>query len=263
MHDASQRFVYLDWSACRRSARLILDRPKANALDLTMVLQIEAAIEETDREERLKLLVIESAQKDFCLGGDLHYLSERRNALPSALQELLEPWHRALVKLRTLKALTLAVVDGGVCGGGIGLMASCDLSLVSVRSYFLSGFSSLGLTCDSGLSTLLPQLMGRSRAAHFLIDDRPLSAIEAQQWGLVSEVVETDQLAPEVQRRKHCVELLPGVAVRGLKSLLATHSRDEMEREMALEIDTIREAAAAPQVAPRIDAFIQLATRIR
>ena len=101
----------------------------------------------------------------------------------------------ALQKLAALDKPTVAAVQGAVAGAGLAVMLSCDIIVAAESTRFVTAYSGVGLTPDCGVSYLLPRAVGQQRALALALTNRALSAREALEWGLVTEVVEDAALA--------------------------------------------------------------------
>jgi enoyl-CoA hydratase len=101
------------------------------------------------------------------------------------------------VHLRQTPQIVIAAVRGAAFGGGLAIACACDVRIAADSSRFCSAFIRTGLTgTDIGISYLLPQLIGASRAADLIFSGREIDAAAAERMGLVSEVVPDEELMP-------------------------------------------------------------------
>lgn len=143
-------------------------------------------------------VLLDARGRAFCAGGDVTAMAELGTGEASAgegvrgLAELIHEGHRLL---RESSVPIVAAVQGAVAGGGLGFMLVADVIVASETARFVSKYADIGLTPDCGVSTLLPEAVGRRRAAELLLLPRTLGAAEALDWGLITEVVAAEAVA--------------------------------------------------------------------
>ncbi|MBN9409556.1 MAG: 2-(1,2-epoxy-1,2-dihydrophenyl)acetyl-CoA isomerase [Burkholderiales bacterium] len=222
-----------------------LNRPQAlNSFTRQMHEDLRAACDRAEADEAIRALVITGAGRGFCAGADLSEfdfapgpgLVERADPGP-VIEQNFNPTARRLMGLRLP---TVAAVNGVAAGAGASLAMSCDLVVASSGASFIQAFSRIGLIPDAGGSWLLPQRVGLARALGLAITGDKLTAAQAQQWGLVWEVVEGDgaqcvQAALAIAGRLAAMPTRALVATRQLMREGATRTWDEQldaERDM-------------------------------
>lgn len=170
-------------------ATVVLNRPDAaNALDLPLAEQLGAVVDRLGGPD-VRAVLLTGAGKRFCAGGDVRSFLASED--PAAyVERLASTADVALRRLAELDKPVVAAVHGAVAGAGLAVMLSCDLVLADVGTKFVTAYAGIGLTPDCGLSWLLPRAVGQQRALELLLTPRTLTALEARDWGLVTEVVE-------------------------------------------------------------------------
>ncbi|HEY5890787.1 MAG TPA: enoyl-CoA hydratase/isomerase family protein, partial [Acidimicrobiia bacterium] len=173
---------------------LTLDRPdKRNAVPMDGWEDLTVAFGEFEASGS-RVLVVTGAGEDFCAGADLD---------PSRISETqsVEDRHRrmkvvgeAALTLHRLTKPTVAAVDGVAVGAGLNLALGCDIVLATPRSRFSEIFVRRGLTLDFGGSWLLPRIVGIQRAKEMALTGRIVSGPEALKMGLVTELVDPEDL---------------------------------------------------------------------
>ena len=165
-----------------RLARITLDRPPLNILDLDHLGQLVGALE---RARRMSILLIEAAEgsRVFCAGNAVEdHTTERA-------PQMLEVFHRAVRILRSLDAVTVAHVSGDALGAGCELVAACDLAYASEDASF--GLPEIDVGCFPPVaSAILPGRIGWTRAAHLILTGESIDAATAADWGLITRVGE-------------------------------------------------------------------------
>jgi methylglutaconyl-CoA hydratase len=180
--------------------RLTLNRPdKHNAFDDALIAQLTAALLSMEADRRVRTVVLAAAGKSFSAGADLVWM--RRTAGYAEAENLEDA--RALAGLMsTLERLakpTVALVQGAAYGGGVGLVACCDIAIASEAASFSLSEVKLGLI-PAVISPYVVAAMGPRAARRFMLSAERFSAQQALHHGLVHEVVPADRLE-EMGRR--------------------------------------------------------------
>lgn len=172
---------------------LTLDRPKANALDVPMAERLLAELERAHVDSEVRSIILIGSGQFFSAGQDVSTIAR---ATPEVVRtELRRVYNRLILRLRRLDKPVIGAINGPAAGAGLGLALATDVRIASTRARFVFGFSALGLTADSGVSLLLPALVGLSRAESMAFLEEPLTAEQALACGLVHRVVPDDDLA--------------------------------------------------------------------
>ena len=179
-------------------ATITLDRPGArNALDATLKRELLAAIRAAGRDRTVRVVVLTGAGNAFCAGQDL-----RETAGPGAppLSTVLrESYNPLILAMRRLDKPIVAAINGVAAGAGMALALACDLRIAADTASFVLAFGRVGLVPDSGTTWFLPRLVGPARAAELALVGDPLSAADAERWGLVNRVVPVVELPAEAR----------------------------------------------------------------
>ena len=192
---------------------LTLDRPeRLNAMSLSLIDELHEAIGRVRDDSDARVLVLTGAGRGFCAGLDLVDLAPRgsdgdgggRGRVQRGMD--LQQRIAALVPaLRGLRVPVVAAVNGAASGGGLALALASDVRIAGRSARFNVAFVRIGLSgCDIGVSWLLPRWIGASRAFELLLTGRIVESDEAERIGLVTSVVDDDQLmdaALETARR--------------------------------------------------------------
>lgn len=174
--------------------RLTLNRPEVhNAFDDALVAELTAALLSLGADKRVRVVVLAAAGKSFSAGADLAWM--QRMAGYSEAENLDDA--RALAGLMsTLDRIakpTVALVQGAAFGGGVGLVACCDIAIASEAASFSLSEVKLGLI-PAVISPYIVAAMGPRAARRYILTAERFSAQEALRLGLVHEVVPADRL---------------------------------------------------------------------
>jgi len=179
-------------------ATITLDRPGArNALDAALKRELLAAMREAGADPAVRVIVLTGAGPAFSAGQDLRETTGA--GAPPLSAVLRETYNPLILAMRGLDKPIVAAINGVAAGAGLALALACDLRIAADTATFVLAFSRVGLVPDSGTTWFLPRLVGLARAAELALVGDPLSAVDAERWGLVNRVVGADSLAGEAQ----------------------------------------------------------------
>lgn len=168
--------------------RITLSRPdKLNALNHEVLESLSQQFQEAKKNPAIRALLITGEGKAFCAGADINRLSEI-NA--QAGYDFAVHGQNVFRELETLDKPSLAAINGFAFGGGCELAMSASLRIASASAQFGQPEVKLGVIPGYGGTQRLARLVGKGRALDLCLTGRFISADDALQWGLVTEVVE-------------------------------------------------------------------------
>jgi 2-(1,2-epoxy-1,2-dihydrophenyl)acetyl-CoA isomerase len=238
-------------------AVLTLNRPdNANVLDLQMGRDLRAAVEACATDPAVRVVVLTGAGKHFCFGGDLRGMVGSELAPDEYLQGLTADLHAAILGLVRMPAPVIAAVHGTAAGAGVGLVAMADLAVCGQGSRFSLAYTGVGLTPDGSTSFFLPQILGNKRALELMLTNRPLTASEALDWGLVNQVVADGEVLSAAMALAGRLAAGPRHAQASVKHLVAL-AGSALEAHLAVESATIARQAASMEGQEGMRAFLE------
>ncbi|MCY4594285.1 MAG: enoyl-CoA hydratase-related protein [Bryobacterales bacterium] len=183
----------LDRSGC--VATITLDRPETrNALDAGTVDELSGHLRSIAADPDVRVVELAAAGTCFSAGADLRAM---RSMGAARVEQNLGDSRRFVEMLRLLHSLskpTVARVQGAAIGGGVGLVACCDIAVASDEAFFRLSEVQLGLV-PAMVGPYLIEALGVRMAKRLMLTGERIDARKAAQWGLVHEVVAPDQLA--------------------------------------------------------------------
>lgn len=251
-------------------AHLELCRPDSmNAMTFAGIAALGAAVEELARDASTRCLVISSTGRHFCagmqldefFGGEVRLDVETPRAR-ARLRESLLGLMRHFDALDAAPFPVIAAIQGGCIGGGVDLVAACDVRLCSGDAFFSIQEINVGLVADLGTLQRLPKLIPPGVVREYAYTGRRMPADRAFQVGLVNAVYPThEELRAAAHALAREIAAKSPLAVAGTK-LALNHARDHSTREslehmavlqssilsaedMRLAIDAVRKKAAA------------------
>lgn len=231
---------------------ITLNRPEVlNAFNRALHAALHAALEEA-RDPQVRAVVITGAGRGFCAGQDLSEFQE----VPDIGASLRATYHPNVLAIRSLDKPVLAAVNGACAGAGLSLACACDLRVASADASFVPGFVGIGLVPDAGGTHFVHRLLG-ARAFEWMTSNRRLTAAEAQAWGLVSEVVEPEQLGPRAAELAATLASGPTRAIGLTKRLLDHAATSTLEEQLELEADLQALATQTSDFGEGVAAFLE------
>jgi methylglutaconyl-CoA hydratase len=214
-------------------ARITLNRPeKRNALNPALIAGIKDALREASRDERVRVVVITGAGKDFCSGADLAALQQIAEADVSENAEDARGLLDLFLLIRQIPVPVLAAVKGRALAGGCGLASACDLVLASETARFGYPEVKIGFV-PAMVMAILRRNVSEKRAFELLTRGAEISAEQARTFGLVNELYADESFDDNVAAYVNDFAKLSRSAVSLTKTLL--YQMDGLSFPAALE----------------------------
>lgn len=230
---------------------------KANALDAETGAAFKEAVDRISTDKTLRVLLLKSAGKIFCAGGDIGTFTKSMDALPSMLDALLDTLNAAMLKLAALPVPIISVLQGPVGGGGIGIALCADYILAAESMKLRGGYSAIGLTPDAAGTWHLTRRAGPALAKQLFILNEPMSAGECLTRGIVDAVYPDEQLATEADELAQRLLNLPHDAIARIKSLVDGCHACTMAQQLEREREYMVASAASADAREGISAFLE------
>ena len=240
------------------TATITLNRPdRHNAFDDAMIKDLDAALHAVRRNDSVRVLVLAGRGKSFSAGADLNYM--KRAAQFSKAENIEDAMclGRMLLTLRTMPVTTIALIQGAAYGGGVGLVAACDIVVAAASAQFALTEVTLGLV-PAMISPFVIDAIGSRQARRYFQTAERFDATQAQRIGLVHEVADEEVFFERRDDIIHDVLLGGPEAVSYAKTLTTDVSGfsidDALLRDLAGRIAGRR---AAPEGIEGITAFLE------
>lgn len=239
-------------------AHITLNRPEAvNSINLDMARDLMHAVLCCDEDPTIRAVVITGTGSIFCAGGDLKTFTGQGKHLPYYIKEVTTYLHAAVSRLTRMDPPVVAAVNGFAVGAGMSLALACDIVVAAQSARFNVAYTRIGLTPDGSLSYFLSRTVGLKRALELTLTNRMLSAQEALDLGIVTQVVPDGELLE--QAKAFATRLAAGApkALGASKRLLHGGWTETLETQMEHESQTIAGIAHTSDVHEGIAAFLE------
>ncbi|HET9085877.1 MAG TPA: enoyl-CoA hydratase/isomerase family protein [Candidatus Limnocylindrales bacterium] len=235
-------------------AVITLNRPaKLNAISIEMLDLLFDAIEGIGRSDPVGAVVLTGQGRAFSTGGDIsamHDMDERQFA------DTISRYMRLSAAFRACPKPIVAAIHGYALAGGFELALMCDVRFAATGTQFGLPDTPLGLSPTSGMTYLLPRIVGLGRALYLALGAENIDAAEAERIGLVSRVVPEEEVVAEAVAFAHRVASYPRVGVGWTKRTF--HEGLDLDFESATRLETQAEVDSfrSPETRKRFQAFV-------
>lgn len=243
-------------------ARVRLNRPEAaNGMNVELLQALHGAMMRCHGDERVRVVVLSGAGKHFCAGGDVRTFASKGEQLPDYLREATAWLQLATSALVQLRAPVIAQVHGFAAGGGgFGLVCAADLVVAAESAKFFSGAVRVGMAPDAGTTVTLTQLVGLRQAMRILLTNPTLTAAEARDLGVVTEVVPDDQLGERVDELAGALAASAPLALAATKRLVWSGVGATIHERLPEEARTVSELSGSADAREGLAAVLERRT---
>jgi 2-(1,2-epoxy-1,2-dihydrophenyl)acetyl-CoA isomerase len=238
--------------------KIVLNRPdKLNAVNEAMLTALTGALQEAAADASCRAVLLTGAGRGFCAGQELGpSVLPGPNGPPDLAKLAHENHHRVVRTIRALPIPVIAAVNGVAAGAGAGFAMACDIALAARSATFVQAFVRIGLVPDSGSSYFLPRLVGEARARALAMLGVPVTAEQAESWGMIWRTVDDEALMPEAEKLAAQLAAGPAGALAQTKRLLAASLDNDLDTQLDLESDAQGTAGASADFAEGVAAFL-------
>ena len=242
----------------RGVATLTLNRPvRRNALDGALIAQMSDALRRLDAQPDARIVVLTANGPAFCAGGDIDWMKRMADASLAENEADALALGKLLYALDTLSKPTIAQVHGAAYGGGVGLVACCDIVIAAESAFFCLSEVKLGLV-PALVGPFVTRSIGARQARRFVMTAEEISAAEALRIGLVHLVAADGEFPMACDRIIDALlKSAPG-AQSEAKSLIARYERCGIDDELMQEASRIlARRRASPEGREGLSAFLE------
>ena len=234
-------------------ATVVLNRPeRRNGVTVGLCIALHEALLAV-AESEARVVILRGAGNDFCVGADLGGTGEDSDDFDPAR---LRAAYHASTLLHTMPQVTIAAIDGGCAGAGMGWAMACDLRLASDRARFNTAFLSVGVPGDMGLGWSLAQAIGGARARELMFFPGRIAAERALELGLVSRLLPAEVLHDQAFATAQELAARDPLALRLMKANAVSAETLPIAAYVEVETERHMEAASRGDMAARMAAAL-------
>jgi 2-(1,2-epoxy-1,2-dihydrophenyl)acetyl-CoA isomerase len=241
------------------AAIIEMNSPKRmNAWSDQLSTELLQAVESVAGDTSIRAAMITGAGRAFSSGADLKEGIELfKSGDFNPYRVLTERYHPIITGIREMAKPVVAAINGPAAGVGVSLALACDLVVATESSYLSLAFVNIGLVPDGGSSLFVPSRVGFARAAEMSMLGEPVSAAQAQEWGLINRMYADEVFADEANALLDRLAEGPTRSYAGTKRQLNKWLYSTMAEQLELEATIQREMATSADLAEGLTAFIE------
>lgn len=236
-------------------AVLTVNRPDAlNALDTTTMGEINDAMRELGEDDEVAAVIVTGAGKAFVAGADIAELSAADGMRAREISRL---GRETFSRIENLPKPVIAALNGFTLGGGLEFAMACDIRIASTKAKLGQPEVKLGVTPGFAGTQRLPRLVGLGRAMEMLMVGEPIDAATALSYGLVTKVVEPEQLMDAARELASTIVSRGPAAVTLVKACVNRGVNADIEVGGAYESEAFGLCFAMGEAQEGIKAFLE------
>jgi len=249
-------FSSLEYVVSDGVAHIRLGRPQRhNALDLVLARELAAAVERSQVDEDVRVVLLSGDGPSFCVGGDVVSMASASDP-GGHVRHLATAAHRAIRLLHETDKPVVVAAHGNIAGAGLGLCCSADLVVAGRSARFVSAFTAVGLSPDSGTSWLLPRVVGLQRALELTLLNSTLSAETAKEWGLVTRLAYDEDVLTDGWELARTLADGPSRASGRTRLLVRGAWDGDLAGQLDRELQSIADLADTDEAVERMAGFV-------
>ena len=235
---------------------LRLNRPEVfNSFNKNMALAFQDALDECEKNDGVRVVLITGEGKAFCAGQDL---SEAIDPDGPELSHIVEKHYNPIIeRIRNIEKPIVAAVNGVAAGAGANIALACDITIAKKSASFIQAFSKIGLIPDSGGTFFLPRIIGFQKAMALMMTGDKISAEEAERMNMIYKVVEDDLFESEVSTFVQKLALMPTKGLGLTKKAVNQSFGNNLTQQLEVEKDLQTEAGNTYDFKEGVNAFVE------
>lgn len=236
---------------------ITLNRPDSyNAANEQMTTELTAALNDARSNNDVRCIVITGAGKAFCSGQDLK--DAPTGGGTRSLRDSLERRYNPIIRLmREIPKPIIAGVNGVAAGAGLSLVLAADVRIMSASAKFVEAFIGIALIPDSGATWFYPRMMGYTKAFEFATLNKPITAEQALEIGMVNSVSHPKAFAASLQNVAEQYASGPTQTYGFVKELLQRGMQEPLNNMLEAEADYQQRAGESHDYQEGVKAFIE------
>lgn len=220
--------------------RITINNPrKKNALNLQAYGDLTDLLNAADRDDSVSVVVLMGAGDFYSSGNDISAILTSNQSVEERLKTSNGKLSNMVKAFYSFSKLLVGVVNGPAIGIAATTVILCDVLYMVDTGYFYTPFSALGLCAEGCSSYTFPKLMGRSKASEMLLLNHRMSAQEALQFQVVSELYKSEDFATKLWPRILKYGELPIGSVKATKQLMKRFEIEELQKANQRELEAL------------------------
>jgi 2-(1,2-epoxy-1,2-dihydrophenyl)acetyl-CoA isomerase len=239
---------------------ICLNRPeKLNSFNVVMHEELRDALDSILEAGDTRAVILTGAGRGFCAGQDLsdRAVNSDTDKAPNLGDSVEKNYNPLIRRLTTYPMPVICAVNGVAAGAGASITMACDFVIAARSASFILSFAKIGLVPDSGSSWHLARAIGLPRAKALAMLGNKLTAEQAEQWGLIYQVVDDELLMDSSRELAAYLATQPTTALANIKSLLNSSFDRSLMAQLELERDAMYRLGQSADYQEGVAAFIE------
>lgn len=235
---------------------LKMNRPTVfNSFNRKMALDLQAALDECEKDDAIRAIVLTGEGKAFCAGQDL---AEATDPDGPELQSIVkEHYNPIILRLRNIEKPIIAAVNGVAAGAGANIALACDIVIAKRSASFIQAFSKIGLIPDSGGTYFLPRLVGMQKALALMMTGDKVMADDAEAMNMIYKSVDDDEFVDFVNTFAGKIAQMPTRGLGLTKKAVNAGLTNDLSAQLDVEEELQTEAGATYDFREGVNAFLE------
>ena len=230
---------------------------KLNALNYELVDAIVHALNEIEREDKVRAVVLTGSGSAFSAGADIHeFAQDVAQGVDVAYRQFVRRGQGMTRRIESFPKPVISAVNGLAYGGGCEIVEATHLSLAVPEARFAKAEIALGMPPCFGGTQRLPRLIGRKRALHMILTAEPISAEEAKQVGLINSLVSKERLVDEAVSLGLRIASFAPAAVAGCLHAVTRGLNTTIDEGLAIEAEAFSRMVPTDALRQGLHTFI-------
>lgn len=235
---------------------LKLNRPEVfNSFNKTMALALQHALDECEKDDEVRAIVLSGEGKAFCAGQDLAEATDPDG--PDITTIVRDHYNPIISRIRSIEKPVIAAVNGVAAGAGANIALACDITFAGEGASFIQAFSKIGLIPDSGGTFFLPRIVGMQKALALMMTADKVSANDAEKMNMIYKVVPDDNLQSEVASFATYLATMPTKGLGLTKRAVNASMSNSLKAQLGLEEELQTEAAETYDFREGVKSFLE------
>ena len=235
---------------------LKLNRPEVfNSFNKTMALQLQKALDDCEKDDSIRAIIITGEGKAFCAGQDL---AEATDPNGPELQSIVKDHYNPIIeRIRNIEKPIIAAVNGVAAGAGANIALACDITIAKKSASFIQAFSKIGLIPDSGGTFFLPRIIGSQKALALMMTGDKITAEQADQMNMIYKAVEDETFLEEVSAFANQLAQMPTKGLGLTKKAVNLSFTNNLTQQLAVEEELQTIAGQTNDFNEGVQAFLE------
>jgi 2-(1,2-epoxy-1,2-dihydrophenyl)acetyl-CoA isomerase len=233
-----------------------LNRPEVfNSFNKVMALSLQKALDDCEKNEEVRVIVLTGEGKAFCAGQDLAEATDPNG--PELKMIVRDHYNPIIERIRNIEKPIIAAVNGVAAGAGANIALACDITIAKKSASFIQAFSKIGLIPDSGGTFFLPKIIGSQKALALMMTGDKVSAEDADKMNMIYKAVDDELFENEVLTFSQNLAKMPTKGLGLTKKAVNQGFSNNLTEQLKLEEVLQTEAGQTYDFKEGVTAFIE------